>query len=167
MCTVLWIRRWRTEERRRAFGESSNSTAHRQVACASRRTNWYSALPCAAAAALHGCLPPSLAAQCQAANLDGTNLVIAVSSSAWAAKLRYQLTAVLGHLKTCDDLPPVDAMRIRIQPLRLEPATRPVSRAPLSAETAAVIRHVADNTTDPALRAALQRLVRHVVKPRP
>jgi len=118
-------------------------------------------------AALRGGLPPSLAAQCQAANLDGTNLVIAVSSSAWAAKLRYQLTAVLGHLKTCDDLPPVDALRIRIQPLRLEPATRPVSRAPLSAETATVIRHVADNTTDPALRAALQRLVRHVVKPRP
>lgn len=106
-------------------------------------------------------LPPSLAAQCQAANVEGTTLVIAVTSSAWAAKLRYQIAALTTELKGRSDLPPIEHIRIRVQPLRLEPAPRPLHRSPMSADTAALLSQVADHTTDPALRESLQRLIRH------
>lgn len=115
-------------------------------------------------AALRDGLPDAVAAECQAANLDGTSLVIAASSPAWAAKLRYHLPTVLARLQARNDLPPVTSLRIRTQAPRLERDPVPARRANLSAETAALIGHVADNTTDPALRAALQRLARHASK---
>lgn len=106
-------------------------------------------------------LPPSLAAQCQAANIEGTTLVIAVSSSAWAAKLRYQIATLAAQLKKHDSLPPIEHIRIRVQPPRLEAARRPPHRLPMSTDTAALISQVADHTTDSALRESLRRLVRH------
>lgn len=117
--------------------------------------------------ALRGLLDNPLAEHCQAANLDGTTLVISTDSPAWAAKLRYQITSLLAQLQTRDDLPPIEQIRIRVQPAnpaRPAPAAR---RLAISSETAAVISHVADHTTDPQLQAALRRLARHAVKSRP
>lgn len=112
-------------------------------------------------------LPPSLAAQCQAANIESTTLTIAVGSSAWAAKLRYQLPALAAELKERNDLPPIEMIRIRVHPLRLEPTPRPLHRSPMSAAAAALISQVADHTTDSALREALRRLARHACREHP
>lgn len=106
-------------------------------------------------------LPPSLGAQCQAANIEGTTLVIAVSSSAWAAKLRYQITALAVELKEHTGLPPIEHIRIRVQPPQLEATRHAPHRLPMSTDTAALINQVADHTTDPVLRESLRRLVRH------
>lgn len=111
-------------------------------------------------------LPPSLAAQCQAANIEGTTLVIAVSSSAWAAKLRYQITALAVELKEHTGLPPIEHIRIRVQPPQLEATRRAPHRLPMSTDTAALISQVADHTTDPALRESLRRLARHASRRR-
>lgn len=112
-------------------------------------------------AVLRDNLPAPLAEHCVAANIDGTTLVVAASSSVWAAKLRYHLPTLLTQLQLCDVLPTIDNIRIRIQPLQLERDISPVIRPPLSANTVALITQVADHTIDSALREALHRLARH------
>src|SRR3569833_552242 len=97
-------------------------------------------------------LPPSLAAQCHAAKVEGTTLVIAETSSAWAAKLRYQHAALSALLKGRSDLPLIEHIRIRVQPLRQEPVPRPLHRSPMSADTAALICFVVFFFFVPALR---------------
>ncbi|MEK7323365.1 MAG: DUF721 domain-containing protein [Pseudomonadota bacterium] len=116
---------------------------------------------------LRGVMGSPLAEHCQAANLDGATLVISTDSPVWAAKLRYQLTTLLTQLQARGDLPPIEQLRIRVLPanqVRPAPAAR---RLAISSEAAAVISHVAENTTDPQLQAALRRLARHAAKPRP
>lgn len=117
-------------------------------------------------AVLRDIVPAPLAEHCQAANLESGVLVIAVDSSAWAAKLRYHLAALLPQLKARGDLPVIDQVRLRIQPPRLDRPPRPAYRRPLSAATAALIAQVADHTTDAALREALHRLARHASEER-
>ncbi len=112
-------------------------------------------------------LTGSLAEHCRAANLDGTTLVISVDSPAWAAKLRYQVTSLLAQLQNRGDLPPIERLRIRIQPADQARPAPVVRRQTISPEAAGVIRHVADNTTDPKLQAALRRLARHGNKKQP
>ena len=118
-------------------------------------------------AVLREVLTGPMTEHCRAANLDGTTLVISADSPAWATKLRYQLSSLLAQLQAREDLPPIERLRVRIQPAdQARPA--PVARRQiLSPEAAEVIAHVADNTTDPKLQAALRRLARHADKKRP
>ncbi len=116
---------------------------------------------------LRGALGNPLAEHCQAANLDGTTLVISTDSSAWAAKLRYCLTTLLSQLQDRSDLPAIEQLRIRILPGNVSPPAPAARRLAISSEAAAVISHVAENTTDPQLQAALRRLARHAAKQRP
>lgn len=112
-------------------------------------------------AAIRDALPPPLARHCLAANLDGDTLVLSCDSTAWAAKLRYQLPQLLQALQGRTNLPAIRQIRVRVQPRR-EPVRPAVQRrATLSEHSAAVITSVADATTDPALKAALRRLGRH------
>ena len=116
---------------------------------------------------LRGALGNPLAEHCQAANLDGTTLVISTDSSAWAAQLRYRLTTLLSQLQDRSDLPAIEQLRIRVLPGNVAPPAPAARRLAISSEAAAVISHVAENTTDPQLQAALRRLARHAAKQRP
>src|SRR3990172_7179751 len=55
--------------------------------------------------ALHSSLPASLHAHCQVANIEGHTLSIVTDSSAWAAKLRYLIPALLEKLNRAPSLP--------------------------------------------------------------
>jgi hypothetical protein len=114
-------------------------------------------------AALRDALPEPLASHCLAANLDNDTLVVGCSSSAWAAKLRYQLPALLARLRNHAGLAALSQIRIRVQPSREERPRIPLRRARLSPRSADILSTLAEGTADPALKAALQRLSRHAL----
>lgn len=114
-------------------------------------------------AALRDALPEPLAAHCLAANLDDETLVIGCSSSAWAAKLRYQLPTLLARLRDHPGLAALSQIRIRVQPPREERPRAVRRRTRLSPHSADILSTLAEGTADPALKAALLRLSRHAL----
>ena len=111
-------------------------------------------------ALLRGALPEPLASHCLAANLDGETLVVGCDSAVWATKLRYQVPAVLARLRNHPDVPALAQIRIRVQPLREAQRRAVPRRARLSAHNGQLISAMAEETADPALKAALLRLSR-------
>lgn len=103
-------------------------------------------------------LPEPLASHCHAANIDGDALVVGCSSSAWAAKLRYQTPHLLSRLMDQPNLPAFSQVRIRVQPLAKEISRTSSHRLHMSERSAALITSVANSTLDPELKAALRRL---------
>jgi hypothetical protein len=65
------------------------------------------------AAALRGAIAPALAAELRSASLhdDGT-LVVMVTSSAWAARLRFEGEALLGRCRECH--PATTRLEVRV-----------------------------------------------------
>jgi len=109
---------------------------------------------------LRSTLPEPLASRCLVANVDNDTLVVGCHSSAWAAKLRYQLPGLLDRFKSLPELPSLKYIRVRVQPLREEQPPPVYRRLKMSSHSAALISTIADNTVDPALKAALHRLSR-------
>jgi hypothetical protein len=107
---------------------------------------------------LRKALVEPLASHCIAANIDGETLVVGCDTSAWAAKLRFQIPQLLDRLKAETDLQSLRQIRIRVQPLNKEPSRTTKRRFRLSEHSAALIASIADNTADPELKAALRRL---------
>jgi len=111
---------------------------------------------------LRSLLPAPLGEHCWAAAIRDQELILVTDASTWASQLRYlqreiikQLNAEYGAeyglaLKKC---------RVRIDAPRVvrEPARR---RLALSPESARTLQRAAEATTDPELRAALQKLAR-------
>jgi len=111
---------------------------------------------------LRKALPEPLAQHCIAANTDGDTLVVGCDTSVWAAKLRYHIPQLLERLKDQAGHPALCRIRIRIQPLIMEYSRTANHRFHLSEHSAAVISSIADNTSYPELKAALQRLSKRI-----
>jgi len=103
-----------------------------------------------------------LASHCRVANLRRDTLVLQVDSPAWAARLRYQIPALLKTLRGQErggaGLEALRDIEVRVSPpTRERPA--PTQRAVrMSSDSARLIEAVAQDTDDAALQSALRRL---------
>jgi hypothetical protein len=107
-------------------------------------------------------LPPPLDTQLKAVVLQQGNLTLFVSSPVWASRLRYLLPQLQAQLKKCDIHP--NRVRTSILP---DATTKPVNHKkpdpPVLSRAAGLhIMETAKTITDPSLKAALERLGRHI-----
>jgi hypothetical protein len=104
-------------------------------------------------------LPAPLHRHVQAVRIEGSTLVLKSDSSAWQAKLRFQLPQIKRLLRQRLDLP-IRRIETGVLPRReiRQPAPR---QAQMSAGAGATLERAALAMDDVELRAALQRLARH------
>ena len=105
-------------------------------------------------------LPAELASHCIAADLRGHVLHLSADAASWATRLRYLGRELTGNLGSAGLH--VASVQVRVAPpdVRAAPARRHLSRR--SATAARCLEETAEGVTDPALRAALQRLGRQL-----
>lgn len=103
-------------------------------------------------------LPVELRTRCEGVGLKGSTLVLHVSSSVWANRLRFAQSDLLTRLQK--QAVPAERVEIRVLPpsVRTPPAYRPRS---LSASSATLLRQVAASLDSPELAQALERLAHH------
>jgi hypothetical protein len=104
-------------------------------------------------------LEPVLTKHFRVAAIDGGRLLLHADSPAWAARLRYQVPALLSSLRGRPGLAGLQSVQIRVRPPSSEPAARP-RRPRLSAQAGISIRTAASACEHPELRQALLRLAR-------
>ena len=89
-------------------------------------------------------------------------LSLQADSSLWASKIRHQQQQLVERLRAHEVLRSVSLLKVRIAPLQLErvkPLRAPALHRP-TAQTLTLLAQVADDISDPELRAALKRLGR-------
>ena len=101
-------------------------------------------------------LPDPLRHQCRLADIRAGRLVFLASSSAWAAKLRLQQTALLAEARKISGLT-IEKFAVKVAPL---PSLSPeqTRRKPLSHAAAEHLKAAARSVADPELRAVYLRL---------
>jgi hypothetical protein len=107
-------------------------------------------------------LPSPLKHHCQAANDPQQTLIVLVDSPAWASRLRFHAPELLSQLRNHRGQR-FHELKIRVRRPDYTDDRRP-PRPPLriSEQSAAAILGTAAGIRDPALRAALRRLARHL-----
>lgn len=111
--------------------------------------------------ALRDCLPAECHAHCRAAGLSDGTLYVATDSPAWRTRLRFHSSQIISHVSRLGKFP-VTRLELRVS-RALEP---PVHRAPagparaIPANSARAFASLAQETSDPGLRAVLERLAR-------
>ena len=100
-------------------------------------------------------LPHDLAEHCINAQRRDQVLVVHTDTPVWATRLRYASIQLLSQLR--QTYPELRAIKIRLLPPRLRPRRRP-STARHSDAAAAIIHDSAQDTKQPQLRDALERL---------
>jgi len=106
-------------------------------------------------------LPSPLNQHCQVANIRDQHLVLHADSSAWATMLHYQAPALLEHLKKQPGLEHICNIRTKTSQHSQRNSDIKPSHSKLPVNTAALIKSLAESMTNPALKKAMQRLVRH------
>lgn len=110
----------------------------------------------------------TLGAKCQVVNLRDGNLVLAVPSPAWSARLRTALPDLQRQLASRPGLPAIRQIRVQVSPTEIPtPSNNLSQRAKLSPQAAATISAAASDMRDPKLRDALLRLAGRTGKPDP
>ena len=108
---------------------------------------------------LDSLLPPALRPHCQAAGIDGNELVLVVDGGAAATQLRYQQQQIIKQVNADLGLT-LRRMRLRIAPPRApRPRTAPAPRR-LSSAAARALNEAARSMPDRALAEILERLAR-------
>lgn len=99
-----------------------------------------------------------LGSHCVAANIKDGALVVQTDSAAWAAKLRFQVGALLQRLNGTAEFAGLRSVRVRVSPAAVPrpPAAR--ARPRISKQAATLLESVAQGTEDEELRAVLLRL---------
>jgi hypothetical protein len=97
---------------------------------------------------------------CQIANFDNNILTILADSPAWSAKLRYNTSKILNHMRTDYNLDTLKTIRIIVRPIEnlTYVKTRKLNLSPVAAK---FIIQVAETITDEKLRASLLNLAKH------
>jgi len=111
-------------------------------------------------------LPEALRAHVQLATITDGCLVLKAASAAWATQARFKTPEILARLREQPEFAGLRSIRIRtdLDPPAAE-APSPGLAAPGSAARDALLAQAAD-TSDPRLRAALERLARRARAPR-
>lgn len=102
-------------------------------------------------------LPEDLGAHCSVMNLKREILILAVRSSAWAARLRFAAPELVKQLQ-CQLSLNVVAIDVRVIPEKRDippPSRKP---APLTMDNANLLAQTAEGVDHPELREALYRL---------
>ena len=102
-------------------------------------------------------LPENLAGHCKVVNLKNETLILATTSSAWAARLRFAGPELLKQLR-CQFPVSLKTLQIKVQPEVGEtpPARRPKPK--LSMQSGTLLVQTAKNIDDLDLKEALYRL---------
>ena len=109
---------------------------------------------------LHARLPAALASHVTVANADDATIVIHTDSPAWAARLRYQIPAILDIAREYCALASVQNIRIKVKIPAV--VSDPPAREPVLSDRARrALLQSAEATDDPELQASLRRLARH------
>ncbi len=107
--------------------------------------------------ALQTALPADLAPHCRVLNLRNQTLTLAAQGSAWAARLRYQVPALLQHFARQRTVT-VRTIRVKVAGPTAKPQEKPKRNAHLSPSNARLLEQTASALQDPGLRAALLRV---------
>lgn len=110
---------------------------------------------------LDACLQPAARAHCQIAAWRDGMLLLIVTDSHWATRLRYQERRLLRQLQAVAEFSNLQRILFKVRPSLGDPparAAQPV-RSHLAAES---LQMTAAGIDDPRLRAALERLAAHV-----
>jgi len=95
------------------------------------------------------------------ATLRGDTLTLIADSSAWAAKLRYQVPELRGRIAEISDFPKIQNIRVKVAKIDSPyPADPQQSKPYLSNKVIEGLQQQANYLRDPALREALLRLTK-------
>lgn len=107
-------------------------------------------------------VPAALASHTHPLHFEAGCLYVRADSAAWATRLRHQQADLVRRLSAERELSGLTNLRVRVTPPQSSPASPavPARKAPsrLSGEACELLRDVAAEVSDPALRAALLRL---------
>lgn len=114
-------------------------------------------------------LDPHIATYCQVANLVTGRLIIIVANGSIATQVRLQTPDLIKAFKQDSSLRKVQEIHCKVRPsLALsrfqQQAKKKQKMQPLSTETAAIIRNIAESLQDPALKEIMQRIAEHTSK---
>ena len=108
-------------------------------------------------ASLRAALPGDLADHATLANIRGTVLVMQVDSPAWASRLRFQQSTLLGFLQEKHKLP-VESLEIKVSDAQRYAGADKRDRPSMPTEATRQLKSAAAYIDDAALSAALFRL---------
>lgn len=113
--------------------------------------------------ALISFLDPTIQEYCQAANLIGHKLVVLVANGSIATQLRFQSADLIKKFRQHSLLAGVDEIQCKVRPplapsARATPRPRGKKMQPLSAETAEIVREMAETISDPKLKEIMERI---------
>jgi hypothetical protein len=111
----------------------------------------------AIATAVSAALSPTLAAECEVANVRGSRLIVLVRSSTAAARIRLLAPALLDAARRSSGLA-LESVTVKVAPASTVPTVTTAAAPSLSPAAAAHLKHAADSVADPELRAVLLRL---------
>lgn len=103
-------------------------------------------------------LGPELEPHVQIANIRGNMLILMVTSTAWATRLRYQTPELLQRFQHDERLSKIKELQVRVVPENTPQSAMQPRRASMSADAAYCIRQCADSVADEKLSSALTRL---------
>ena len=107
-------------------------------------------------------LESPLNTHCSVANLTNDTLVLHSDSSAWAAKLRYNIPAILNYMQTECKLSSLKTIRIKIKlPENSRQSGSVRKKAVMSKTSARYINQAAAVMSDDDLRLSLLKLAKH------
>jgi hypothetical protein len=106
-------------------------------------------------------LGPPLAEHIYVANTNPDSITLYTDNQTWATRLRFQTASIIELARKLTGYKDLEVLRIRVSPsLFKSPAPEPAPLL-LSAATSRLLSDTAGSTTNPALRAALEKLSRH------
>lgn len=108
-------------------------------------------------------LQPAVREHCHLASFAAGTLTLIVTDGNWATRLRYQQKRLLKQLQDLPEFSQVSRIQFKVRP-PLQPAKPQARTIELSEQAGQSIQASADATSDPALRAALQRLAKQAQK---
>lgn len=111
------------------------------------------------------CLQPAAREHCHLATYQApaSTLTLIVTDGHWATRLRYQQKRLLKQLQEFPEFSQVTRIHFKVRP-PIQAATPQPRTIELSEQAGEIIQSSADNTKDPVLREALQRLAQHAKK---
>lgn len=101
-----------------------------------------------------------LAQHLYVANVSPDSIIIFTDSQAWATKLRFQTQQIIHIAKQITGFNDLKSVSIKVSPL-LVTTTRPGNSKSISPSTTQLLKKVAENINDPALKTALLKLSRN------
>lgn len=105
-------------------------------------------------------LQPAARGCCRVAAFREGSLLLIISDSNWATRIRYQQRRLLRQLQSDETFASLERILIKVQPSGSSAPGLPPPPL-LSTGAAEAVRATAEGISDPRLRSALERLARH------